>query len=47
MAELKAPKTDEEVIEFAKVYYCHKLIKEYLETKDKKILEEIKNLLKK
>ena len=44
--EIVEPKTNEELIEFAKRYALHRYIKNYLETKNKNILEEIKKLCK-
>ena len=43
---MKSPETEEEVIEFAKAYGIHELILRYLNTKDEKILEEIKKICK-
>ena len=43
---MEIPKTDEEVIEFAKVYCLHELIKKYFETKNSEVLEEINKLCK-
>ena len=39
-------KTKEEALELAKDYAMHYLIKQYLETKDKNILEEIEKIMK-